>query len=250
QAAIAEAGLEPDFTTPPLPPDEWMRRWGALPLMYQPGERWLYHVGYDVLSVLLARVTGQDLGAFLAERIFEPLGMQDTSFSVPPSKVDRLSACYRGEAAGLAVLDAGRDGPWARPVVFPSEVVSTADDYLKFGRMLLDLGRHAGGRLLARPTVELMITDQITPEQKAISEFFPGFWDNQGWGMGVSIVNRRTGIAAVPGRFGWSGGLGTTFAVDPREDLVAVLLTQREQDPLVGKLYGDFMTLTYQAIDD
>jgi CubicO group peptidase (beta-lactamase class C family) len=246
QEAIAAAGLEPDFSTPPLPPDEWLKRLGSLPLAYQPGERWMYHTGYDVLAVLLARITGQGLGTVLAERIFDPLGMTDTGFSVPATAIDRLTACYRGND----VTDPGPDGPWSRPAIFPSELVSSAADYLTFARMLLAHGRHLDGRILARPTIELMTTDHITPEQKAVSGFFPGFWDNQGWGFGVSIVNRRTSISMVPGRYGWGGGFGTSFTVDPHEDFVTIVLIQREHDGVVGRLHSDFLTLAYQAIDD
>lgn len=246
QGAIAAAGIEPDFATPPLPPDEWLRRLGSLPLAHQPGQVWMYHMGYDVLACLLARITGQDLGAMLAERIFDPLGMKDTGFMVPAAQVDRLTACYRGDE----VTDRGPDGPWSRPAIFPSELVASAADYLAFARMLLARGRHANGRLLARPTVELMTTDHITPEQKAVSDFFPGFWDNQGWGFGVAIVNRRTSVSMVPGRYGWGGGYGTTFTVDPQEDFVTMVLVQREHDGVVNRLHSDFLTLAYQAIDD
>jgi len=153
--------------------------------------------------------------------------MTNTGFTVPAAKLDRLTACYTAGEGGLVLLDPGPGGPWSRPPIFPSEAVSTARDYLAFARMLLD--RRDDPRLAP------MLTDQITPEQKANSPFYPGFWETQGWGMGLSIS--RTG------RFAWSGGLGTTFFVDPRQDLVAVLLTQREQDGEVGGLYADFFKL-------
>ena len=93
--------------------------------------------------------------------------------------------------------------------------------------MMLRHGRHGSERILARPTVELMTVDHITPEQKAASPFFPGFWDSRGWGFGLAVTTRRTSIAEVPGRYGWDGGLGTTWRSDPKEDLVAILLIQR-----------------------
>jgi CubicO group peptidase (beta-lactamase class C family) len=127
---------------------------------------------------------------------------------------------------------------------------STVDDYLAFGRMMLRFGRHGTHRLLARPTVEAMTTDQLTQEQKAASPFFPGFWDNRGWGFGVSMITRRDGIAAVPGCYGWAGGFGTSWCSDPREDMVGVLMVQRLWDPVVDRLQADFWTLAYQAIDD
>jgi len=116
--------------------------------------------------------------------------------------------------------------------------------------MMLHAGRHDARRILARPTVEVMITDQVTPAQKAASPFFPGFWDNRGWGFGVSMTTRRDTIAASPGRYGWDGGFCTSWWCDPREDLVAILLTQRLFDPVVGNIFADFATLAYQAIDD
>jgi CubicO group peptidase (beta-lactamase class C family) len=116
--------------------------------------------------------------------------------------------------------------------------------------MMLNGGRHGTKRILARPTVELMTTDQITPAQKAASPFSPGFWDRHGWGFGVSMITRRDGIAAVPGRYGWDGGFGTSWNSDPHEDMVGVLMMQRLFDPVVTDIHGDFWTLAYQAIDD
>jgi CubicO group peptidase (beta-lactamase class C family) len=119
------------------------------------------------------------------------------------------------------------------------------------GGARLDKGRHGRERILSRPSVETMTTDQLTPEQKAASGFFPGFWDSRGWGFGVSIVTRREDMSAVPGRFGWDGGDGTSWASDPREDLVAILMTQRLwTSPSPPGVYLDFWTSAYQAIDD
>lgn len=245
--ALEEAQVAPGPGTPTIAHDEFVRRLGALPLIYQPGERWMYHTAYDILSVLLARVGGKPLEEVMRERLFGPLGMRDSSY--------RADAARRGRRA--TIYGAGADGalaPYpeqpADPPIFASEIFSTADDCLAFGRMLLGLGRHDGGRLLARPTVELMMTDQITPEQKALSPFFPGFWEGRGWGFGGAMVSRRDGIAASPGRFGWDGGFGTSLYVDPREELVGVLLVQRPFDPVVFGLHDDFWTLAYAALAD
>jgi CubicO group peptidase (beta-lactamase class C family) len=124
------------------------------------------------------------------------------------------------------------------------------DDYLALGQMMLNGGRYGSKRVLARPTVELMITDQITPTQKAASPFSPGFWDQRGWGFGVSMIARCDDVAAVPGRYGWDGGFGTSWSSDPHEDMVAVLMVQRLFDSVVVDLHADFWTLAYQAIDD
>ena len=246
---------------PPAPsmmpaPDEWIRRLGQLPLMYQPGERWIYNTGSDVLGVLLARASGQPLESFLRERIFEPLGMKDRGFSVPEASLNRLATSYWTDPTSgkLAVYDEAVGGQWSRPPVFPSGaggMVSTIDDFLAFAQMLLSQGRYNKERLLSRPSVETMTTDQLTPEQKAVSGLIPGQFDSQGWGFGVSIATRRDNIWAVPGRYGWDGGLGTSWYADPREEMTAILMTQRAWDsPGAPNLHSDFWTSVYQAIDD
>jgi CubicO group peptidase (beta-lactamase class C family) len=254
QKAMAEAGLAPGPNLPSHPPDELMKRFGSLPLLHQPGEKWMYHSGSEILGVLIARASGQKLETFFRERIFVPLGMKDTGFSVPEAKLDRLATCYQIDAATgrLVVFDEARGSRWARPPVFESGgggLVSTVDDILAFSRMMLNKGKNGGERILSRLSVELMTTDQITPEQKAVSGFFPGFWDNHGWGFGVSIITRRDDVAGVPGRFGWDGGYGTSAYADPKEDMVAILMTQ-SLGTLFTNLYPDFWTLAYQAIDD
>jgi CubicO group peptidase (beta-lactamase class C family) len=125
--------------------------------------------------------------------------------------------------------------------------VSTVDDYLAFGRLMLD----NGGDILSRPSVELMTTDHLTPDQKAVSGLFPGQFDHRGWGFGLQVVTGRDDIAATPGQYGWDGGLGTSWSSDPREDMVLVLLTQRAWDsPNQPAYVRDFRTAAYQAIDD
>ena len=251
-----QIGMSPGVYQPQATPDpdEWIRRLGMLPLMYQPGERWLYGVGSNVLSVLIARVCGQPLETFLRERIFEPLGMKDTGFSVPADKLNRLAGCYiPNPATGtLDLFDSAQDSQWGRPPAFPSGangLVSTLDDYLAFAQMMLFQGRYGSERILSRLSVEVMTTDQLTPEQKAMSilPLLTGFFETHGWGFGVSMITRRDDLASVPGRYGWDGGLGTSWFSDPQEDLIGIVLTQRLY-PL--DLYRDFWTLAYQAIDD
>jgi CubicO group peptidase (beta-lactamase class C family) len=243
---------------PPSPstPDEWIRRLGTLPLMHQPGERWLYHTGSDVLSVLIARASGQPLEEFLSERIFEPLGMQDTGFSVPAAQLHRLATSYFAspQTGKLEVYDQPETGQWSKPPTFPSGaggLASTVDDYHAFARMLLNKGQHGGVRILSRPSVEVMTTDQLTPEQKAVSGLTPGFFDSHGWGFGVSVVTKRVDLSGPIGKFGWDGGLGTSWYSDPQEDMVTILLTQRAwTSPSPPNVCLDFWTLAYQAIDD
>jgi CubicO group peptidase (beta-lactamase class C family) len=256
QHAMEEAGIAPGPYLPTHAPDELMRRVGSLPLVHQPGEQWLYNSGSDILGVLIARVMGHTLGAFLRERIFEPLGMRDTAFSVPEEKVDRLATAYQTDYATgeRIVFDAARGGRFASPPVFESGaggLVSTVDDLHVFGQMMLNGGKGGRERILSRPSIQLMTTDHITPAQKARSDFFPGFWDNRGWGFGLAIVTRRDDLAAVPGRYGWDGGYGTSWYVDPTEGLIGVMLTQRLMDsPSAPPTFLDFWTSAYQAIDD
>jgi CubicO group peptidase (beta-lactamase class C family) len=256
QQAMAEAGVAPGPHLPAHAPDELMERFGGLPLAHQPGEKWLYNSGSDILGVLISRVAGTSLEEFLRERILAPLGMNDTAFNVPSDKLDRLASSYwtNFETGEFEVFDGVEDSRWARPPVFESGaggLVSTVDDLLAFGEMMLNQGRYGDERILSRPSVELMTTDHITPEQKAVSGFFPGFWDNHGWGFGGAIVARRDDLAGTPGRYGWDGGYGTSWYVDPREELIGILMTQRVWDsPGAPGVLLDFWTSAYAAIDD
>lgn len=255
QKAMEEAGIAAGANLVKHSNDELMKRYGALPLAHQPGEKWLYNNGSDILGVLIARVSGKSLGAFFRERIFAPLGMKDTDFSVPEAKIARLATFYMADqqSGQLKVFDEAKGGQFSRPPALESGaggLVSTADDLLAFGRMMLAGGKYGKERILARPTVELMARDHLTPEQKAASPFFPGFWDNRGWGFGVSVVTRRDNVADVPGRYGWDGGYGTSWYVDPKEDMIGILLTQRLWDPTFLALHADFWTSAYQAIAD
>jgi CubicO group peptidase (beta-lactamase class C family) len=240
----------------PLDPDEWMRRFGTLPLMHQPGERWMYNTGSYVLGVLIARAARQPLESFFRERIFEPLGMRDTGFTVPTSELARLATCYEAERRDpgpARVHDSPAVSQWATPPTFADAgagLVSTVDDYLAFGEMLLGGGKRGRQRVLSRPAVETMTTDHLTPEQKAASDVFPGYWESRGWGFGVSIATRRHDIASVPGRFGWDGAYGTSWRSDPKEGLVGIVMTQRTAMPELSRVLLDFWTSVYQAIDD
>ncbi|HEU0220856.1 MAG TPA: serine hydrolase domain-containing protein [Paracoccaceae bacterium] len=253
QHAMLEAGISPSADLPGLPADELMRRYGSLPLLHQPGEKWLYSGGSDILGVLIARVSGQSLGSFLRERLFEPLGMKDTGFHVPEAKLDRLVTAYRGEPAGLAVFDEAGGGRFTRPPAFESGaggLVSTADDYLAFCRMLLNQGR-GPQRILSRRSVELMTTDHLTPEQLADRDARAILGDHRGWGFGLAVTLRRAELFETPGRFGWDGGYGTSAYTDPAEQMIGVLMTQRLMDsPQPPRVFLDFWNSAYQAIDD
>jgi CubicO group peptidase (beta-lactamase class C family) len=236
-------------------PDEWLRRLGSLPLIRQPGEQWLYGTGSNVLSVLMARAAGQSLGEFMRERLFAPLGMKDTGFSVPAEKIDRLATAYWTDVTtgALTLIDDPAKSNWSSPPAFEAGaggLVSKVDDLYAFGQMMLTKGTYGDVRMLSRPSVELMTTDQLTPEQKAIPGLVPGFWEDHGWGFGVAINTKRTQIYASPGRFGWFGGYGTSWYVDPAEGVIGILLTQAafaSADP--PAIERDFWTGAYQAIE-
>lgn len=249
-------GQGPPHPSVPPEPDEWIRRLGTLPLMHQPGEKWMYNTGADVLGLLIARASGQPLETFFRERIFEPLGMKDTGFSVPPAKSDRLATSYQmnRDTGALEVFDEAAGGQWSRPPAFPSGaggLVSTVDDYLAFGRMMLNGGRLGNERILSRPSVETMRTDHLTPDQKAVSGLIPGYFDSHGWGFGMSIVTKRIDVSSTVGKFGWDGGLGTSWYADPREDMITLLMTQRAwTSPRPPNVCLDFWTSAYQALAD
>jgi len=244
---------------PPRPseqpePDEWMRRFATLPLMHQPGERWMYNTGSEVLGVLIARAAGKPLEAFMRERIFEPLGMKDTAFSVPPTKIDRLATSYMlNQKGALDLYDAAADGQWSRPPAFPSGdggLVSTIDDYFAFGQMMLNGGLGPSGAWIAsKASVEAMTTDQITREEKAASDgsLAPGFWETRGWGYGVAISTRPSELTGGAGTFGWDGGLGTSWTSDPKTGRVAILLTQVSAYPAMWNVYRDFWRTIYES---
>ncbi len=256
---IGEAldSLAQGFPRPVIPPapDEWMRRVGALPLMYQPGERWLYNTGSDVLGVLIARASGVSFETFLAERIFKPLGMTDTRFSVPLASLRRLPAQLVTDfATGQSVVFDSPDGQWSAPPAFPSGaggLVSTIDDYAAFAGMLRAGGVFGRERILSPAAVSLMTTDQLSPQVKAVSGFVPGAFDDEGWGFGVSVVTRRTELAKSVGSYGWDGGLGTSWFNDPAADLTAILMTQRAwTSPSPGPVFRDFWTTAAASVSD
>ena len=255
-ASDLRIGLGPPSPRSMPAPDEWIRRLGSLPLMHQPGKKWMYSTGSDVLGVLIARASGQPFEAFLRERIFDALGMKDTGFSVPAEKINRLATSYatNPQTGAFEVYDQPANGQWSRPPAFPagaSGLVSTADDFLAFSQMMLNKGKLGSVRILSRPSVELMTTDQLTPEQKATSGLTEVFFESRGWGFGVSIVTRRTDLAASIGMYGWDGGLGTSWRADPAENLTGILLTQcMWPSPSGPDVFLDFWAALYQSIDD
>lgn len=234
--------------------DDWMRRLGELPLVYQPGERWMYDIAANVTGVLIARATGMSLGDALRERICEPLGMRDTGFKVGGECVGRMATAYeRYDAANKRIVDDVPDGRWSRPAEFESGgggLVSTARDYLAFASAMLAGGKHRGERVLSRPAVTLMTSDHLTPAQKAVSGFWPGYFEAIGWGFGLSVRTQRTHLGPSVGSYGWPGYYGTAWYNDPSEDLITIVFMQRAHagDQRLP-MWSDFWTSVYQAID-
>lgn len=208
------------------PPDEWLRRLSSVPLVHQPGSRWLYHTGADVLGVLVARVADQPFEEFLAERIFGPLAMVDTGFFVPAADLDRFGACFGADESGARAVIDPIDGQWSSPPAFPgggAGLVSTVEDYRRFADALLAAGVPGTGPLLSAATVRTMTTNQLTEAQIAGGPEPDG---SGGWGHGVGVQLTDDGPMSV-GAYGWDGGLGSVWRTDPTRDLVAILLTNQ-----------------------
>jgi CubicO group peptidase (beta-lactamase class C family) len=217
--ADEELGLatirRPDPSVQP-DPDTWIANLGTLPLIAQPGERWLYNTGASVLGVLVSRATGQPFGEVLRTRLFEPLGMRDTAFWT--SDTDRLATAYRPTPDGLTVWDEP-GGMWSRPPAFEdgaAGLVSTVDDLYAFARMLMG----GGAPVLSAESVRSMTTDQLTDAQKAGGGLGRDFFTGRSWSFCQAVY--------AAGAFGWDGGFGSSWLVDPVRGTVVMVLTQRE----------------------
>jgi CubicO group peptidase (beta-lactamase class C family) len=224
----------------PPEPDTWIAGLGSLPLLAQPGERWLYNTGASVLGVMAARAAGADLGEVFRTRLFEPLGMRDTAFWT--TETSRLATAYRAEEGVLHVYDAA-DGAWSRPPAFldaAGGLVSTADDLLAFARMFL----RRGDPVLGADQVAEMTSDHLTAEQRLAADTFLG---GRGWGFGQAVATE----GPHAGAFGWDGGMGTSWLVDPSRDLVVIVLTQRLWDnPSLPTIHRELQAAAYRALSD
>jgi CubicO group peptidase (beta-lactamase class C family) len=253
--ALSEAGLLGSSST--LPTDEWMGRLGQLPLAYEPGARWHYSLSTDVLGVLVERASGIPFPEFLRTRLFEPLGMRDTAFWVPADEMERLATLYAldPETGRLVATDRPPHSGLAKPPAFASGgggLVSTADDYLRFARMLLGRGELEGVRILSPHMVALMTTNHLTAEQRQVPFLGMEFWAGQGFGLGVSVIDdpaRAIGSElASEGTHGWGGAHGTWYFVDPAEELVGVMMIQLTGGGQTLPMIPAFETAIYQAI--
>jgi len=233
-AAYREIGLEGARSTGNL--EQTIEKLAALPLEFSPGERWNYSMATDVLGCLVQVVSGKPFDQFLREEIFEPLGMRDTGFFVPPDKQHRLPACYERRMNRKLVL---QDDPKTSAYLSPPEflsggggLVSTAHDYLRFAEMMRRGGELDGVRIVSRKTVELMTQNHLPGDvdltEMAQGSFSETPYEGVGFGLGFSINlgPGRTGAAGSAGEFAWGGAASTAFWIDPAEDLSVVFLTQ------------------------
>jgi CubicO group peptidase (beta-lactamase class C family) len=226
---MIDRGLEPG----PLPhtesADTWIAKYRDMPLLHQPGEGWRYHISFDILGVLIARVTDRPFAEYLSMQVCGPLDMPDTGFWVEEGKRDRLAAAYMATEDGFDESEPAGGGYYAGQPSFDvshGELVSTARDYHRFARMLMNHGMLDGQRLIAAESVKAMLTDHIPASQKTPDSFFPGFWETNGWGYGISVVTAPGENGERVGQYGWGGGLGTNWFNDPSTGTIVIFLAQ------------------------
>ena len=240
--AMATAGVEAGPEPVTLAADDWLAALASLPLVAQPGQTWRYHHSFGVLGILLSRVVQRPLDDHLRDDLLLPLGMTDTGYAVPPARAHRLPAAYRLMEGGLVEIEPAGTGHYVADDTSTrshDELVSTVADYAAFARMLAAGGLHEGEQVVDPELLLAMRTDQVPSAAKDPADFFPGFWESSGWGYGVGV---EVG-GEHAGRFGWSGGLGTDFWVDPATGRYAVVLTQVEMGPPAFRLVADLQRL-------
>jgi CubicO group peptidase (beta-lactamase class C family) len=204
-----------------------MARFGTLPLLAQPGERWLYNTGAQVLGVLIERAARMPLAQLLAARLFAPLGMADTGFSWPVGSKGRVASAYVPDQTGVPRLFDPPEGYWAQEPLFPNAagwLVSTLEDFWRFVQFLRNGGFAGERRLLSAPSVAAMTTDHLTAAQRRDADLFLG---GGGWGYGMAVPPAVRGGERIPG-YGWEGGSGTVWRTDPETGLTGILFTQRQ----------------------
>ena len=232
----------------------------TLPLEYSPGDAWIYSVAIDVVGYLVERVSGQSYAAFVREKILAPLKMVDTDFQVAAGKRERFAACYMLKDGTLDLFDDPQNSPWFAPPKLESGgggLAGTANDYLRFCRMLLNKGELDGVRLLSPKTVQLMTANHLPGLQEiadlspAADAFNESGYRGVGFGLGVAVTldPARVGIPGTPGEFAWGGMASTAFFVDPKEDMAVVFMTQAIVDTARRvRLRRDLRSLIYGAM--
>jgi len=240
---------------------EFVTELGKIPLMFDPGTQWHYSVSVDVMGRVIEAVSGMSLGEFLEQRIFAPLDMDDTAFTVPSAKMDRLVQMYSPEGIGEGAMAFLKPPTSSKLVPTPVEMsndfmegatfqsgggglVSTARDYMRFSQMMLNQGELNGERLLSRKSVELMTTDHMSGVEHPFAGGRVGF----GLGFAVALDQGAVGELGSKGEFNWGGAAGTKFWIDPKEQLIGLFMVQSIPD--LNGLGKVFKLLTYQSIDD
>lgn len=234
--AMTARGVDAGPFPPRLAADDWLAALAELPLTCEPGQAWRYHHSFGLLGILLSRLCGTSTGEHLERTLLSPLGMRDTGYFVPQEKAHRLPAAYADEGGTLVEREPAGGGFHIGPPPYDlshGELLSTAPDYLRFLRALRD------GELLSAEHLAMLRTDQVPASAKRSDAFFPGFWEHTGWGFGVSVV---TG-GLHRGRWGWSGGAGTDFFVDP-DGMLGLLLTQVEIGERLAPLLEEYGELS------
>jgi len=234
-----------------------------IPLDFSPGAAWNYSVAIDVLGYLVEKLSGMSFGEFLRSRLFEPLGMNDTAFYVPPDKVDRFTSCYQPEASGHGLRlqdDARESSTYAAAPALESGgggLVSTAHDYLRFCRMMLNGGTLDGVQILSPKTVALFSLNFLPDNREVADMAFPGMFSESGYagvgfslGCGVNIDVAKTRVPGSTGEYFWGGAAATAFWIDPKEELTVVFMTQVMGSPARLTLRRDLRTLVYSALTE
>jgi CubicO group peptidase (beta-lactamase class C family) len=250
-----------DFQTPGGL-DAFIAQLAEIPLDFSPGEHWNYSVAIDVMGYLVQKLSGQTFGEFLRTRIFEPLGMKDTGFSVPADKMERFASCYIPKSAGgLKLQDDAGKSTYAEPPKLESGgggLVSTAHDYMRFCRMMLGGGTLDGVQILSPKTVA-MFSMNLLPGSKQLIDLVPGegMFSEAGYkgvgfsiGCGVTLDLAKLKLPGSAGEFFWGGAAATAFWIDPKEDLAVVFMTQVMGTEARLTLRRDLRTLVYSAITE
>jgi CubicO group peptidase (beta-lactamase class C family) len=253
-AAYRAAGINLNNSEQTL--EEVVNKAAAIPLLAAPGTEWNYSISTDVLGHLVAVISGQPFDDFLRERVIGPLGMIDTDFFVPPSKVERFAACYiRGEDGGLKMSEDPKESPFLRPPTAPSGgggLLGTAGDYMRFCRFMLNKGELGDVRLLGRKTVELMTSNHLGGDMASMGQpnFNESSFEGVGFGLGFSVMldPARAQILGTPGEFAWGGAASTAFWCDPAEDMAVVMLSQLVPSSTYP-IRRELRVLTYAAIE-
>ena len=233
-----------------------------IPLDFSPGTAWNYSVSIDVLGYLVEKLSGMSFGEFLRTRLFDPLGMKDTAFYVPPNDFERFTSCYQPETqgSGLRLQDDGRESTYAKPPMLESGgggLVSTAHDYLRFCRMMLNGGTLDGVQILSPKTVALFSLNYLPDAREIADMALPGMFSESGYagvgfslGCGVNVNVAKTRLPGSLGEYFWGGAAATAFWIDPKEELTVVFMTQVIGSPARLTLRRDLRTLVYSAMTE